>query len=54
MNLNVSRFTALALVVVLLLPILAGCGKSEKAMQDPNGLSNRDKRDKAQGLPAGS
>ncbi len=43
------RVIALALVSSVLLPILAGCGKSQKAMQSPDGLSNRQRRDQAQG-----
>ncbi len=53
MNLLI-RLIALILISSILLPVLAGCGKSGKAMQTPDGLSNRDKRDKAQGLPAGT
>ena len=45
---------ALLLVSSFVLPLVAGCGKSEKAMQDTSGLSNRDKRDKAQGLSPGT
>lgn len=48
------RLMAFALLSLVLLPILAGCGKSEKAMETPNGVSARDKRDKAQGLPPGT
>lgn len=49
-----SRLLAFVLASSLLLTLLAGCGKSDKAMQTPDGASARDKRDQAKGLPAGS
>jgi|GEM_PF-3823033 len=54
MKLKHSRLITLLLISCLLLPIFAGCGKSEKAMQTPDGTSARDKRDAKQGLPAGT
>lgn len=45
----ILRVIALALVSSVLLPVLAGCGKSQKAMQTPDELSNRQRRDQAQG-----
>ncbi len=53
MNL-LTRLVALVLISSLLLPLLAGCGKSEKAMETPGGVSARDKRDQAKGLPPGT
>ena len=47
------RLVALAFVSSVLLPILAGCGKSEKAMQSPDGLSARQKREQRQGVVSG-
>jgi len=46
---TLTRIVALALVTSFLVPVIAGCGKSQKAMQSPDGLSNRQRRDKAQG-----
>lgn len=43
------RLVALLLAAAMLLPVLAGCGKSQKAMQSPDGLSNRQRRDQAKG-----
>jgi hypothetical protein len=43
------RLIALTLVSLFLLPLLAGCGKSEKAMQSPDGLSNRERRQQNSG-----
>ena len=42
------RLVALALLTSFLVPVIAGC-KSQKAMQSPDGLSNRQRRDQAQG-----
>ena len=44
-----THLVALALLTSFLMPVIAGCGKSQKAMQSPNGLSNRQRRDQAQG-----
>lgn len=43
------RSVALAVAVMLLLPLLAGCGKSEKAMQSPDGMSNRERKQQNSG-----
>jgi len=43
------RLVALLLAAAMLLPVLASCGKSQKAMQSPDGLSNRQRRDQAKG-----
>jgi len=43
------RILALVLVALLLLPMLAGCGRNEKAMQSPNGMSPREMRDQKKG-----
>ena len=53
MNVLFLRFLSLLLVSLVLLPLLAGCGKSEKAMQAPDGLSNRQRRDQKQATPPG-
>ena len=45
----ILRAISFALASSVLLPILAGYGKSQKAMQSPSGLSNRQRRDQAQG-----
>ena len=48
------RLVALFLAAAVLAPILAGCGRSEKSMETPGGVSARDKRDQAKGLPPGT
>lgn len=45
MNFFGARLIAFLLASAVILPILAGCGKSEKAMQTPDGLSNRQRQD---------
>ncbi len=49
-----TRLVVIVLLAGLVLPILAGCGKSEKAMETPSGITARDKRDQAKGLPPGT
>jgi len=44
-----TRLIALGLISSFLVPVIAGCGRSQKAMQSPDGLSNRQRRDQAQG-----
>ena len=46
---TLTRLVALALVSSFLVPVIAGCGKSQKAMQSSDGLSNRQRREQAQG-----
>lgn len=41
-----TRFIVLALVASFFVPVIAGC-KSQKAIQSPDGLSNRQRRDQA-------
>ncbi|MGI4788918.1 MAG: hypothetical protein ACRYFS_08705 [Janthinobacterium lividum] len=53
MKTTLSRLLAFTLVASIFLPILAGCSKSDKAMQTPDGLSARQKRDQKQGVAPG-
>ena len=43
------RLVATALALTLLLPLLAGCGESQKAMETPDGQSNRQRRQQNSG-----
>jgi hypothetical protein len=45
----ISRVVAFALVCSVLLPLLAGCGKSQKAMETPTGQSPKQIREEKKG-----
>ena len=51
MRSTLLRMAAFALVSSVILPILAGCGKTEKAMETPSGLSPRQQREQQKGTP---